>query len=783
MPRSVTTGLLLAPILFAAIPAPRAAAQPPAADPAPVSLTADERVLFVPNLGAGASVAVRPAGAAFGRLTGVTAQNAGVRPTRFMAVYFGVGERAGTDAAAACADCGALAAVCSPAVAPGQTWRFPARPDGSAGDWDAGGRALLASAVVYSLNDRPARDYGPAWEGWLREHPRLGAGATLADIACDALAARPAASPATPAPLCDRFADFHTAYVLGTPSALWDGLPPAPLRGEPAAAVAAVTMPTVASGGGAAFERLSLDRYAAVPLAETGWSEPAAATGAYTSHLPGVYLRTPDGQNGMVFVQNAGTACAAVTIEGFRSTAGMLTRTATLHVPAGGWATFRPEDTWTDARGSVALRLTSDQPIAAAASNLGYLTGATHTARRARALPVAWAAPWVYQPPRPRPLARAAARADALLDAAGWETNVAVLNPATVRDLVRLETQSAGQPPRDASYPLEPLTQIVLQLGLGLGLTGGGPGWGRLSGTESPMAVALESIRVAGDAQAATEAWATAAWPYDPTGAAPRPRAFALPDLGGPAAGGVDAAEILTRTAALTDTLVGRIVVQNLYTGTARVAIDSYGAACGHAGSLTRTVDRLQAIAIPLADLPGTIWGADAAVVRVLEGEVAVMAEIARPERVGVDDAPPDATSAYLGLPLAEAPEPPDPAPARLDAVPRVIVIPDVPAGELPAAFRVADAAGTGRCLSFDAAADAGWVRVVTPLGPVPGTVRLALDTSALTPGVLHTAHVTVTAREPAVDASPQTVVVQVRRAGPPRVYFPSLSNGVPDEG
>ncbi len=782
MPRLAPLAVLapaLASILAAAVPVSPARAQPPS-DPAPVALTADERVSFVPNLGIGAPVMAPPtAGAAFRRLTGIAAQNAGTRPTRFMAVYFGVGSGSQATGDAACADCGALAAVCSPAVAPGGTWRFPARPAGPAADT----RALLASAVVYSLNDRPARDYGPAWEGWLREHPRLGAGASLADVACDTLSDRPVVAPGEPEPLCDRFADFHAAYVLGTPSALWGGLPPAPLRGEPAAAVAAVTMPTVDAPGGAAFGRLSLDRYAAVPLSETGWSEPAAATGVVTSHLPGVYLRTPDGQNGMVFVQNAGTACASVAIEGFRSTAGMLTRTAGLRIPAGGWATFRPEDTWTDARGSVALRLTSDQPIAVAASNLGYLTGATHTALRARRLPVAWAAPRAYQPPRPRPPLRAPARADAPLDADGWETNVAVLNPATVRDLVRLETQSTGQPPRDASYPLEPLTQIVLQLGLGLGLTGGGPGWGRLSGTESPMAVALESIRVAGDVQAATEAWATSAWPYDPTGAAPRPRAFALPDLGGPALGGVDAGTVVTRTATLTDTLVGRIVVQSLYTGTARVAIDGYAGACGHVGTAVHTVDRFQAVAIPLADLPGAAWGADAAVVRVLEGEVAVLAEISRPARAAVDTAPPDASSAYLGLPLAEAPAPPEAARARLDVVPRLVAIPDAPAQVLTATIRVEDVAATGRCLSFAAVADAAWAQVQTPVGTMPGTLRVGLDAAALAPGILHTARVTVTAREPAVDASPQTVVIQVRRGTGSQLFLPSLANGLPDEG
>jgi hypothetical protein len=692
----------------------RAQETPPEAPP--VAPGPEERVLFAPNMGVlRRSMPGAPDGSVPGDLEGGLADQAGLRvqnlgdhPTRVLAFYFDewkpqeepsdawTPEPTPTSSPLAsdqpaqetdCDTCGDMFnAICSPPIAPGETWTFPLRRTDAFTPTGYPTRTVLAAATAYSLNHRPAKDYGSEWEEWVGRSG-LDPDATVADVICHemerAIQHPEAISPEDPQRVqCTFYRGFHGSY-LGRESAF----SPADFHavpGEPIAGVAAVPMPSVDGSilpvGGTfdpwSYDRLALDRYAAVPLSETGFRPDATDSMTYTTYVPGVYTTTPEGQQGVVFMQNTGTECATVHFDAIRTGSGPVTQGSTVELPIGSWWAIQASVNWPQLRGSITVRVQSNQPIAVAATTLGYLTSGTFTGLHAREAPVAWAVPLAYQAPRPAPLdallplsqplgvgaggrgpaaRNIPAAADSLQAANGWETNVAIVNPATERNMVRMETQAPGVPPRDASYPIEPLNQIVLQLGLGLGLTGGGEGWGRLSSGERPMAITLESFRMASDVPAATEAWTTTAWPYDPTWAEPGPRAIALPDLGGPAVGGIDPARLITRTATMTDALVGRILVQSLYTGTARVAIDSFASDGGYVGSTLRSIDRYQTISVPLAELPGTRWGANSATVRVLEGNVAVMFETNRAAPVEVDEAPPDHTSAYLGQPMRDA--------------------------------------------------------------------------------------------------------------------------------
>jgi len=780
-----------------------------AQDAPPVEPDPHGRVLFAPNLGLVGDPGgvlevctgwlpggrrhcepVQGAGEAGDRLAkqaGLTVQNAGDRETRLLAIYFGATRQPPEgQEPSSCGDCGLFDMVCSPPVAPGRTWTLPLRATGGVTPAAGSVPTAMASAVVYSLNNHPARDYGPDWVARLRA-AGLDPDATVADAICHDLSRTIQHSEASdPAPACSAYRDFHRGYLDGP--ALDAG------RGEAIAAVAAIPLPTLDERGQGRLDAPALDRYAAISLSETGFEEAGAPGLAYSSLAPGTYARTPEGQRGLVVVQNAGDGCATVAVDGFRSGRGPVGEAVTMTIAAGGWSAFLPDVAWPDVRGSLTLRVTGDQPVAAAATTLWFKTSATHTAVRERAGPVAWAVPRTYQPPGP-PGSRSGATLDGTtarvaamgrsagvirtggqadadgMDAAdGWETNTAIFNPTALRQLARLETQAPGVPPRDASYPIEPMTQVVMQLGLGLGLTGGGAGWGRLSGDQGPLAVSIESIRSASDVPAATEAWATSAWPYDPTGAAPGPRAFAIPDLGGPAVGGVAATSIVTWTAAMTDALVARLAVQSLYTGTARVAIDSFSPACGYIGGVERAVDRLQTLTLPVGELVGTRWGANAAMVRVLEGDVAVLVETARGERGAVAGAPPDLSSAYLGLGVDAPPVPPDLATATLAVTPTEIVLVDPP-GKVDRRVALGEAGSTGRCLSVSAEGDAPWVALAAQVARVPGEIALSVDPGGLDVGT-HVATITLRANEPQVRGSPATVRVVVRRRA--TAYLPA---------
>lgn len=808
---SLALAALLAP--SPAVPALRAQAEPP------VAASAEERLLFVPNLGElplGSVVEsiwcwllpnrppqcerepVDGSHTDFWRHAvqagGLRVQNAGAGPTRFMAVYFAdlqgeAGPPAGPDTGG-CADCGFAGAVCSAAVAPGGDWHFPLRTTAAISATTEISRAWASSAVVYSLNERPARDYDPAWEDWLIERD-LDPATSLAAIACAGLGAEGPEVPPVPPPVsaCDRYRAFHRAFQTGEAPPGYAGLAFAPFRGEPAAAVARVPMPTTGALGELDFRRPALDRYSAVPLAEAGSLPPAEAIPApqrppsYTYWAPGTYLTTPEGQAGIVAIQNAGDACATVRVEAFRTNRGSAGEPVTLTLPAGGRRLLHPGQHW-PAPGSAALRLSADQPLAAAITTAGAGTSATHTASRARPGPLAWAVPRAWQPPRPLPLAGevpASPAGDTALglDAnEGWETNVSIFNPTDIPELVQMDTQAPGEPPRSASYPMDAERQVVLQLGLGLALTGGGAGWGRLSSPPAvPMAVALETIRLALDAPVATEVWTAPAWPFMPGAAEPGPRAVVLPDLGGPAIGGMAPGRIITRTAAMTDALVARIAIQSLYTGTTRVAIDSYAPSCGYAGTVERTIDRYQAIVVPAEELAGTPWGADSAVVRVLQGEAAVLAEVVRPDRAALSTAPVDLSSAMLGTGLAGAELPAKPR-AHLRAEPAAIEIAlDAATGVHRLTLRLDDALASGRCLSYAASGDTDWLAVDPATGRLPTELTVLVDAERLPPGRIHHGRVDVKVQEAGVDGSPLAIPVTVTvgaEAGG-RVYLPSL--------
>lgn len=820
----VLPGLALAALLAPspAVPALRAQAEPP------VAASAEERLLFVPTLGElpqGSVVEaiwcwlnpgrpgcqrepVEGADTDFWRhvaqMSGLKVQNVGAGPTRFMAVYFADledegGPPAGSDTGG-CADCGFAGAICSAAVQPGGSWVFPLRPTGAVSvtsnvtGTETLTRAWASSAVIYSLNDRPARDYDTAWEAWLIERD-LDPATSLAAIACAGLGAEGPEVPAVPPPVsaCDRYQAFHRAFQTGVAPPGYAGLAFAPFRGEPAAAVARVPMPTTGADGRLDFVRPALDRYSAVPLAEAGPLPPAEPIPAperppsYTYWAPGSYLTTPEGQAGIVAIQNAGDACATVRVEAFRTNRGSAGEPITLTLPAGGRRLLHPGEHW-PAPGSAALRLSADQPLAAAITTAGAGTSATHTASRARPGPLAWAVPRAWQPPRPLPLegevpASLAGDTALGLDAnEGWETNVSIFNPTDIPELVQMDTQAPGEPPRSASYPMDAERQVVLQLGLGLALTGGGAGWGRLSSPAAvPMAVALETIRLALDAPVATEVWTAPAWPFMPGAAEPGPRAVALPDLGGPAIGGMAPGRIITRTAAMTDALVARIAIQSLYTGTTRVAIDSYAPSCGYVGTVERTIDRFQAIVVPAEELAGTPWGADSAILRVLDGEVAVMAEVVRPDRVALGTAPLDLSSAMIGTGIAGPAEPPATPRAHLRADPPAIELAlDAATGVHRLTLRLDDALASGRCLSYAASGDTEWLAVEPATGRIPADLSVLVDAERLPPGRIHHGRVEVRVQEAGVDGSPLAIPVTVTVGGDSgsMLYLPSLRRG-----
>jgi hypothetical protein len=771
---------------------------------------------------------VDPVSRSLDRYSAITVQNLGTVSTVFLAAYFGP---AGATGASDCTTCTLGGGYCSLPVAPGGTWQFPPVLYGS--DDHGLTATIAASMVVYSLNMRPARDYGPAWQAWLAEH-RLRSDTPVGVLACPPLEAfvwidpgrvynaapwrvRDGATPGADAPRqgalpwptpledCATYEAFHAAFLGGGDATLPGiGLPMAPIRGEPMGAVVTVL------GTGDDPAHPVLDRYTASTVGETGLPSTPPTTSAHVYAAPGGYGRTQDGNHSDLVVQNAGASCATVTVSAHRNGHGPLGSMATLSVPPGGATWLDVASTWPGLIEMVTLRVSGDQPLAAAMRNRNFATSAIVTALRERTAPTRWLVPRAYQEHRevasaagvavpPGAVAPAAsadvspdraalvdavrsagvARALAPLAAEGWETNIAMFNPGTEQQEVLMRMQAGGQPPRGpVGYPIEPLSQLVLQPGFGLGLPGG-PGWMEITTVDPPIATAVESLRTAAnEGGLVIETWAAPAWP-DEAGV-PAPRTIGLPDLGGPAVGGIAPSELLTHTATMTDALTARIAIQNPLTRTARVAIDSYalGGAlgCGYVGTVERSIDPRQTVIVPVGDLPATAFGGNSALLRVLSGQAAATVEIVRNEwsSASLDDVPLDLSSAYNGVPVAGAMAAPTVVTGTLTVTPTEIA---VELGDVMTPFErtvSVDAVGTARCLSFTATSDMPWLTVSPARKVVPGTLTLHIDPRQVTGGGrTHTATVTVAVAEPGVAGNPGRVRVTLTFTPAGAVYLP----------
>jgi hypothetical protein len=747
----VTLGLVVGPVSVLGLVA-RAQEQPS------VAAGPRERVVFVPDFGRAAE-----GGAALpGVEAGLRVQNAGGRATQLMAVFSATPGGEGVDCDA-CAVVG-TACVVRP-IPPGSVATLPHTELAwllNASGTEGLTTTFRGSVVVYSVNAGPVGQHGPEWVAKAAAYG-FGPEAGFGDFLCQAWGQVPADD-------CDSFKAFHRAYVSSDPDALWQGLPIAPVRGEPIAAVAAVP------GGTMRLGDLVLDRAAAVSLAETGWMEDASAVDPVTPTLytydgPGAYLAAPDGMNSELVVQNGGVGCATVGVEAFRTNQGPLGDPQSLTVAAASVGLMDLGRMW-PAAGSGSVRLTSDQPLAVALRTIGFGTSSTHTGLRERAGELEWAVPLAYQERRRGALELAAEQP---VSAEGWESNLSVFNPVDAQRPVTMLQQAAGRPPRPpVGYPMQARTPVVFQPGFGLGLPGGW-GWARFTSDPPPMPMTIESLREASDTPRFVEAWSTRAWPH--ARGAPPPRTIALPDLGGPAVGGDAGFTPVTTTATMTDALVGKIAVQNVATTTARIAVDGF-AGCGYGGASEWSIDPFQAEVIDVSSLPAARFGANQAILRVLAGDVAVLVEIARPGERTWAEAPPDLTSAYLGEPFAD----PFPAPlvptATLAVTPTEIVV-ELPDTTLPPVDLLTGTSDPG-CFSYSASVDVSWLTVAPANGLLPGRLALQLDASLLGPGAQHIAVITIKANEPSVGGSPQRVRVVVHRSEPAgrTIFVPLAQNG-----
>lgn len=764
----------------------------------PVAHSAAGRLLFAPMVGASATAdrgscwmpggpapCPSPAGTAFSATNwpaGVTLQNGGIVPTRFLALYWGDVAEGG------CQDCELLAALCGPSVPAGEAWTFPGvlLPE-------KGPPRLAASISAFSLNDRPARDYGAEFVRFLEAH-QYPAESTLAQLACGEVG--PSRLPMAAAPeslYCDQQLAFQAAYVSGGQWPAAPDLPIAPFRGEPIAGVA--SSPIAVTGG--TYPHETLDRYAMPGLAETGWGEgEPGMDGAgedtpapHVYHLPGANLMTPDGQTSVVVLQNVGLQCATVAVAAFETNRGPVEGPPyVVDVPAGGRRAVDVGLLW-PAASAASIRVASDEPLAVLLVNRGPVTSAASPALRATSDRVEWALPLAYQearegvaaggtarrtphPRRGNPIRagdwRTVAEPAGLQQDEGFGTYVSVYNPLTATREIRMRTQATGRPAREILYPLRGLAQTVFQLGFGLGLPGG-PGWGRFGVAGPNVAIAAETQRTASDVRGAVlESWLAPAWAFQPGEPGSGPRTVLLPDLGGPAVGATGIAGARPGTG-ITTTLLAQVAVQNLVTATARVALDSY-ATCGYAGTLRHEIDPLQAVVIPVVDLPGTPLGADAAVLRVLAGDVAVLAAVTRPERQSTVNFEPDSSYAYLGQPFAHE----LPAPAVVVSPTEVTLTLPLDPNEDPPVVRVGLLHAARSCHRLRAVSNQPWLLGGVGDGSVPGVVSVLVEPLLLAPGDRHVGQLTLSSNPPGATGLPAVVTVTVLgRVGPSPLFLP----------
>jgi len=773
----------------------------------------------------------------FDAYQGVTVQNLGTRPTRLAALYLDPLARA--EGGDACTACRFVTAACSAPVAPGMTWRFPARV--LFGGIEPGAPALIST--VYSLNDHAASAYGPEWVAFL-DAAGLPPEATVADAFCRAVRADMPPPQAVSAGLdgpagTSRLEGLAQADACPT-SILpaWAGqgplpvaptLPVGPFRGEPIGGVSHALTPIGLPGR----TQPVFDRLEASDLDDLGIAPGEPWEGTRAWDLPGAWGETPDRLTSHVLVHNPGPGCASATVEAFRTAAGSL-GVITTTVPPGAWGMLDVGTAAWGLFGSATIRVTSDRPLATALTtdSAGASAASPGLVRRSDA--PTWLIPLAFQEKvdfagsvrahkneRARGLhdrdasapvgaaREGVVRAGVWPEAAeravqeepdlarGWETNVAVFNPALERRSLAFRLQAARQPPREFGYPFEPEVQTVLQLGFGLGRPGGF-GWGEVVGEAPAMSIGLESLRKARDVPYYIAAWRVRTVPY-PYLAGGRPvRTIGLASLGGPALGDFDDPDAppvgLVATGALTEALAARIAIQNPTTTTARIGVDAY-AGCGLAGTEEIRIDPRQTRYLTVRELPGAALGADSAVLRVLTGTVAALVEVHRPSWALAEDAPPDLEGAYLGAPSSVALPAPQWPTVTLHAAPLAVTLTlDVPRGDTATVAVSYD--GPERCLSFTATTDADWLVLANSVGPVPGQIGLSVDRARFGSAAERTADVTITAAEGGVLGSPLTVRVVARYAegtpipptatatptqskpGEGRVYVPSAEAG-----
>ena len=140
----------------------------------------------------------------------------------------------------------------------------------------------------------------------------------------------------------------------------WQGLPVAPMWGEPIGAVATVP------GKPGAPEQITVDRYRALPYPEV-WSPITTSVEPteHTYYLPDTYLRTPDAMDSKLVLMNPGLTCAQVTVSAFRTGGARLREEIAVVVPPGASLRLTPSATW-PGPGTAALRVTSNLPLASA---------------------------------------------------------------------------------------------------------------------------------------------------------------------------------------------------------------------------------------------------------------------------------------------------------------------------------------------------------------------------------------------------------------------------------
>ena len=707
--------------------------------------------------------------------TGVEVQNLGTRPTRVLAVYhLPEGPRGDP-----CLDCAFSAARCGAPLAPGATTRVAAWWTPEADEPGAPAPVVGLLSAVYALNQHPAADFGPAWSA-LVDEAGLAGDASVADLVCTALAPE---SPFDWEEACPSRA-LLAAFTRRAPLPFAPDAPPAPLAGEPIAAVAAPLVEV----GSSTSPSATLDRYRApgltevdAPIAAGTLGTPphlAGERGAWVYELPGAVGNNPEGIASLARLHHPGLTpgCATVRIEAWR-TGGGFRGAITTTLASGAWTTIdarRPE--W-NLTGTASLRIVSDSPLAASLTTRGYGFSLSRPATPASETAVRQLVPLAYQAFRPFLFLATALDdsdptplQDAQPGARGWETNIAAFNPVPDRRDLVLRLQGAGRPSRDSGFPMDPRTQLVFQPGFGLGKPGG-PGWAEISArtidgaAASPVAVAVDALRSATDLPYLMAGWGLPSEP-DPQDI----RTIGLPTLGGPAVGepnGIQTSPppILAPARRFTTTLAARIAVQNPTTATARVAIDAY-APCGLAGTTELRLDPRQSAHLPVRELEGIAFAPNTALLRILEGQVSAVLETQHVERLSFASAPPDLATAYRGTPIRSALDPPTAPTATLTVTPTTLSfhLPDTPT----TASLTIDGTTQG-CAAWHAETSAPWLELTPPRGLLPGglTVRLLPDALPPPPPGTDTLHTTIRLR-PAPPAKGPTLTIPVTVIPPP---------------